>query len=233
MLTKISGEPSLSTLMSQYVLTEKRHTYDKNLEVYKECVAMERILIQQIINAVEPKYLKPLRNSTTNKLTQSIPNILQYLFDAYGDVSPQEFLTLRHQLETMTFDPQGPVDVIFTEIDDLAEILDAIGDPLTGVQQTKIDYVVLQNTKRFGLKKWDKKQLGDETWINFKTHFRLVQKNMRQTGVLLVNEAMNQEDMINMVSQNVLDNMHSILNMQDAPEPPLLEAAPIIRILFY
>ena len=213
---------------SQYVLAEKRHTYDKNLQVYKECVAMERILIQQIINAVEPKYLKPLRDSVTNKLNQSIPNILQYLFDTYGDVSPQEFLTLRHQLETMTFDPQDPVDVIFTEIDELAEVADAIGDPLTDVQQTKIGYVVLQNTKRFssGLKKWDEKQLADKTWTNFKTHFRLVQKNMRRTGVLSVNEAMNHDDMINAVSQNVLDNMQAILNMQDSSEPPGFDQDP-------
>ena len=41
----------------------------------------------------------------------------------------------------MTFDPQDPFDVVFTEIDDLAEIADAIGDPLTNVQQTKVGYV--------------------------------------------------------------------------------------------
>ncbi len=80
----------------------------------------------------------------------------------------------------MTFDPQDPVDVVFTEIGHLAEIADAIGDPLTNVQQTKVGYVVLQNTKRFsgGLKKWDEKQLPDKTWRNFKTPFREVQKNM-------------------------------------------------------
>lgn len=159
---------------------------------------MEQILIQQIINAVEPKYLKPLSDNITNKLNQSIPNILHYLFDTYGDVSPQEFLTLCHQLETMTFDPQDPVDVIFTEIDNPAGIAAAIGDPLTDVQQTKIGDFVLQNTKRFssGLKKWDEKQLDKKTWSNFKTHFQLVQKNMQRTGVLSVNEAMSQEDMI-------------------------------------
>ena len=142
---------------SQYILAEKRHNYDRQLQVYKDCVAMERILVQQIINAVEPKYLKPLRDAVTNKLNRSIPAILQYLFDTYGDVSPQEFINLRHQVETMSFDPQDPVDVVFTEIDDLAEIAEAIGDPLTDVQQTKLGYVILQNTKRFssGLKKWD------------------------------------------------------------------------------
>ena len=124
---------------------------------------MERILIQQIINAVEPKYLKPLQDGVTNKLNRSIPAILQYLFDTYGDVSPQEFINLRHQLETMTYDPQDQDNVIFTEIDDLAEIAEAIGDPLLDVQQTKLGYVILKNTKRFssGLKKWDEKALEE------------------------------------------------------------------------
>ena len=116
-------------------------------------------MIQQIINAVDSKYLKPLRDITTNKLNQSIPDILEYLFDTYRDVSPQEFLSLRRHLEMTTFDPQDPVDVVFTEIGDLAEVATAIGDPLTAVQKTKIGYVILQNTKQFssGLKKWDEK----------------------------------------------------------------------------
>ena len=81
-------------------------------------------------------------------------------------MSPQEFINLRHQLETMTYDPQDPVDVVFTEIDDLAEIAEAIGDPLSDVQQTKLGYVILQNTKRFSsglkneMKRHSKKRLG-------------------------------------------------------------------------
>ena len=113
---------------------EKRHNFERQLTVYKDCVAMERILTQQISNAVEPKYLKALQDGVTNKLNQSIPAILQYLFDTYGDVSPQEFINLRHQLETMTHDPQDPVEFVFTKINDLAEIAEAIGDPLLDVQ---------------------------------------------------------------------------------------------------
>ena len=65
----------------------------------------------------------------------------------------------------MAFDPQDPIDAVFTEIDDLAEIAEVIGDPLTDVQQTKLGSVILQNTKRLsgGLKKWDEKALDNKT----------------------------------------------------------------------
>ena len=64
----------------------------------------------------------------------------------------------------MTYDPQDPVDVVFMEINDVAEIAEAIGDPLSDVQQTKLRYVILQNTKRFSseLKKWDEKALEEK-----------------------------------------------------------------------
>ena len=216
----------LSNNDSQYVLAEKRHNYDRQLTVYKECIAMSRILIQQIINAVEPKYLKPLRDGVINKLNRLISAILQYLFDTYGDVSPHEFINLRHQLETMTYDPQDPVDIVFTEIDDLAEIAKAIGDPLLDVQQTKLGYVILQNTKRFssGLKKGTNRRLKKKTWTNFKNHFRGVQKNMRRTGVLSINEALNQDDMVSLISQNVINNIQTALQTQD--NLPNLATAP-------
>ena len=40
------------------------------------------------IAAVEPKYLKTLRNLVANKIIQSIPAIFDYLFETYSNVTP-------------------------------------------------------------------------------------------------------------------------------------------------
>ena len=65
--------------------------------------------------------------------------------------------------------------------------------------------------------------MEDKTWSNFKDHFRIVQKNMRRTGVLSINEAMNQDDMVNMISQNVINNMQAVLAQEDVDLPNLTE----------
>ena len=101
--------------------------------------------------------MKAIRTKTTNKINKTIPVILTYLFETYGDVNAQELMGLRSQIENMTFDPTEPVDPVFTEIEDFADIVESINDPISTVQKCKLAYIVLQNTKRFksGLCEWD------------------------------------------------------------------------------
>ena len=122
---------------------------------------------------MDENFLKAFRDRNTNRIIMNILDILIYLFDTYGDISPQEMVTLRERIEKMDFDPKEPVDEIFTEIDSYAEIASIVDDPMTSAQKCKIAYIVLLNTKKFrsGLKEWDKKDRPHQTWENFKTHF--------------------------------------------------------------
>ena len=79
----------------------------------------------------------------------NISEILQYLFDTYGDISPQELANIRERIKKMNFDPKEPVDEIFIEIDSHAEIAAIVNDPMTNTQKCKIEYIVLLKTKNF------------------------------------------------------------------------------------
>ena len=48
---------------------DKEHREAKRL--FREVIGVERAIIQQIVAAVEPKYLKALRNSLANKITKT------------------------------------------------------------------------------------------------------------------------------------------------------------------
>ena len=87
---------------------------------YRESIAVNRILIQQIVSAMDENFLKALRDRHTNRIILDITDILIYLFDTYGDISPQELAMLREKIEKMQFDPKKKVDKIFTEIDNYA-----------------------------------------------------------------------------------------------------------------
>ena len=122
---------------TRYILAQKRLDYDTDLALYREFVAMERILIQQIVNAIDGKFLKAIRSKTMNKINKTIPDILTYLFETYGDVSPQEF----------------------------------------------------------------------------QSHFRKVQRQLQRTGDLTVEQTMDNEQLINMVSSEIVQKVQQALDM--------------------
>ena len=74
---------------TQYIIAEARNQYAIDLQSFREINAVERAIIQQIVTAVEGKYLKAIKNKLTN-INKTIPQILQHLFDTYGDISLKE-----------------------------------------------------------------------------------------------------------------------------------------------
>ena len=72
---------------AQIALAEDQHKVAKKL--YLETLLLERMLIQQIIEAIETKFLQALRNPITGQITPLVPNILTYLHDNYGQITPK------------------------------------------------------------------------------------------------------------------------------------------------
>ena len=60
--------PTLNTETgdTQFQLAQKQHEYETKMLIYRESIALDRILIQQIINALDENFLKALRDQTTN-----------------------------------------------------------------------------------------------------------------------------------------------------------------------
>ena len=54
-----------------------------------------------MIAALDAKYIKVLRDPITNKITRSIPEFFEHLFNAYGHVTPTELYKLKQKVESM------------------------------------------------------------------------------------------------------------------------------------
>lgn len=105
---------------------------------------MERTIIQQIVAGVEPKYLLALRQPGTDLLHQTIPQILEHLFDTYGDVR-----ILQSRVENLAFPIAEPVDMIFTKIDKLAAIAEIVNSPISQTQKINMAYLLFQKCHLF------------------------------------------------------------------------------------
>ena len=190
---------------TQYQIAQRKQEHDESTRLFREVLGVERSLIQQIVSAIEPKYLKALRNPITNKITKTIPEIFAYLFDTYGDVSPHELRMLTSQVEALTFPPNEPVDTIFTEIDELSTIAELANAPITEQQKINMGYLLLQKVQVYNtsLNKWDQFPVDEKSWENFKSHFRESQKSLRRTGALTIQDSINHTEILNIVQQGV------------------------------
>ncbi len=88
--------------------------------MFREVLGVERAIVQQIVAAIEPKYLRALRQPGMHRLQRSITEILENLFETYGDITPQNLHQLTLRVESINFPPSEPADTIFVESDDLA-----------------------------------------------------------------------------------------------------------------
>ena len=130
--------------MTQYEIAQARDEHAEETRVFREVIGVERAIRQQLVTAIEPRYLHALRSLGTNKLTQTIPEIFEHLFSIYGNVTPQDHRELTARVEGLIYPPQEPVDTIFGEIDDLATIATYAKAPLTDFQKVNMAYIYFQ-----------------------------------------------------------------------------------------
>ena len=99
---------------------------------------------------------------------------------------------MKRKVEDYELDPNDPVDLLFVEIDELADIYVLQKNPMTETQLIEIAYVVIERAKAFkkDLREWNRKQDNEQTWNVFKKHFRDAQQELRRSGDLTVKEAM-------------------------------------------
>ena len=193
------------TATTTRAIEQERANWEEEMRLWREVEAIERTLVQQIVQAVEPKYLKALRNPITTKITNDVKQILSYLFDNYGKVPPTVLKDMKRTVEDYELDPSDPIDLLFVQVDELADIYTLQRNQLSEKQLIEMAYVVIERAKAFkkDLREWNRKAEGEQTWINFKKHFRNAQQELRTSGDLTVKEAMGREELVNVVTESI------------------------------
>ena len=160
---------------TQHAARTLRIQFDEQLRVYHEVENVDKALKQQIVQAIEPKYLTAVRNRTSDTITIPVYEVMEYLFNTYGEVTPETFQTKEQETKAMTFDPNiDSIDSLYNEIDDLVDLSGHAGIPMTPEQSITIAYVILwrSGVLKDYLKTWNAKAAAEKTWDTFKTHFR-------------------------------------------------------------
>ena len=116
----------------------------------------------------------------------------------------------------MPFDLSFPFDSIFNVVDDLMELSEHAGIPMTADQSVNLAYVIFarQPILLQDLRAWHNKPAADKTWTNMKTHLREAQDDLSSlpvAGYMFPNtQQANFTTITDMVSQRLLQEQASL-----------------------
>ena len=169
------------TTMHMARTLKEQHT--ERLRVFRETTGVENSLKQQVVSAVEPQYIEALRNPTTGKLNGTIAEIIKHLFDVYGRVTPQMLFEQEQKVHQMVYDPQHPIDGVFTAVDELANYAEAASTPYSQPQCINLAYRILNRSGVFQrwIIEWNQLPQVQKNWRNFKNHFRKAHRELKET----------------------------------------------------
>ena len=112
--TRASVAAAPAPIAAEIMTRKLKH--DKELRHYNECQAVGNTLCTQIQKAIEEDYLTALRDSTTDLIISSIPDIFICLRNIYGKLSPSQLCTRETQLKGTVYDPSKNPDFVFNKI---------------------------------------------------------------------------------------------------------------------
>jgi hypothetical protein len=107
---------------TQYQIAIAKDLHDSATKTFKECNLLERIIVQQIKEAIHPNVLEAITHDDTGLITGTIVAIMTYLFENFGYVNYTTLNDKRDDILTLTVDNDKPIDTIFNAINKYAGI---------------------------------------------------------------------------------------------------------------
>ena len=202
-----------------------RDQHTERLRIFREVTSVENALKQQIVGAVEPQYLQALRDPTTSRLNGTIPEIMKHLFLVYGRVTPQLLYEQEQKVQQMVYDPQHPIDGVFTAIDELVNFAEAAEIPYTQPQCISLGYRIINRTGMFQrwILDWNNKPQVQKNWSNFKKHFRTAHQQLKETTNLQARDSSYHANALQEILQEIREEIQTVKNntqeSQDVPPP--------------
>jgi hypothetical protein len=202
-------------------------------QTFELCQATEKALIAQVVETTDPIYLRALLNRATGQYSSNIRDLLAHVFDTYGKITPQQVKAKEMELYNMHYDMSQPVDTVFNSIDDLSELSDHAGSPMSPQQMIDLAYVIFakQPILQQDLRLWNRKPLVERTWANMMTHLRDAQTDLSSlpsAGDVYHQQPPHQANVATMAElvarrlledQSILQNAYQSSPPQDPPPP--------------
>jgi len=178
--------PTFPPNPTQPQIAQISSTHKEQLRLWRQQHTLIKALKKQLTNAFEDKLLKEKEDTYTGFNNVSIQDIIEYLFDRFGEVTPTELEQAEQDLNA-PFEPFEPFGVFICKIEDAVDIAEAANCPFTTQQilnKALTSIIKSQALPEVAIRDWRSKPQTDKTWPNFKRHFsKEVKDFQRDQGV--------------------------------------------------
>ena len=123
------------------IATEKA-TWEDNVRWYNEYQLLESTLKSQFVGAFDSEYFDGIRNSTANAVEKPIAEIIQYLYDKYSEMTPEQMMDKEEEIKRYVFDPVQPIYTVFNAITTYKDLCELSGESITDSMMVKISYAI-------------------------------------------------------------------------------------------
>lgn len=216
--------PIYPPFLTHRQITAITEQHKEAVRIFNEVINVERALIQQLIEAIDENYLKAIKNRTIGQFTGTILDITRYLKTAYGRISPAQLAAHDNEITNMVYDTTTPIDIVFNSIKDLMEYGEMADNTYTPNQSIQKAYNILNRCGIFreAIKEWNRLANSDETWNNFKNHFRTAHEELWETDALTMADTNYNANMVDDIVSWVTNNISNQLqeNIDDTQTSP-------------
>ena len=204
------GEFNLEGRVTVVEITNRQNAHDEAKKRYNKYQALQRILKNQLISAIEPPYLDPFRCDVTDMINESIPEIVDYLQSSYGKITVNQIEEAVAEIKNFTFDPTKSINILLNAVQEHVDLLKIAGRELQDGQIRDLAYYLIGKHQIFkeALTNWNK--LPDpKTWSDMKIHMREEYQNLKDVNALSIkNSILNTTD----IMQELKDQQEYLLH---------------------
>ena len=112
-----------------YEISLAKTLHDEGVRNFQSYLLIQCALVQQVLEAVEDKYLSCLRNSITGQVLSDIRDLILYLFRVYGKITLQQFKSKYDAIESVQYSIDELIDVVILAVEDSIDIDELVGRP--------------------------------------------------------------------------------------------------------
>ena len=141
------------------------------LLLFETTVRTDKILKQQVIEAIPPTFIRGLKNRITGFAGVSCLQLISFLKQQYGRVSEQQ-LEDNDKIFRKSYDIGTPIEELYGQIEDCVDLAEAGGAPYTHQQVLANALNLLRQTGVLNeyIRDWKRKDPNDKTWHSGKSN---------------------------------------------------------------
>ena len=110
----------------------KEHKYD--VRIFRDSINVQKGLTKQIVQAIDPKYLKWLCGCTTNTITTNIQNFLAHLMRCYSVVEVDTLSKQEQKVRDIQYNNLDLLVTMYAEVKEQERLGIAAGNPYSTTQ---------------------------------------------------------------------------------------------------